>query len=116
MGLVAASSGYSLVVHRFLIAVTSVVAEHRLQGAQASVAVASGFSSTSSVAGVHGFSCPTACGIVPDQGLNLFLLHWQVDYLPLSHPENPQSLVFIKRRDIYSIILYQRQITMILRF
>ena len=27
----------------------------------------------------------SACGIFPDQGLNLCLLHWQADSLPLSH-------------------------------
>ena len=27
----------------------------------------------------QGLSCPMACGIFPDQGLNLCLLHWQVD-------------------------------------
>ena len=36
-------------------------------GAQASVVVA------------HGLSCSTACGIVPDQGLNPCPLHWQAD-------------------------------------
>ena len=47
LALVAASGGYSLVVvHRRLIAVTSLVAEYRLQGAQASVVV------------MHGLSCP----------------------------------------------------------
>ena len=25
------------------------------------------------------FSCPMACGILPDQGLNLCSLHWQMD-------------------------------------
>ena len=33
---------------------------------------------------MHGLSCSMARGILPDQGLNLCLLHWQVDYLPLS--------------------------------
>ena len=28
---------------------------------------------------MHGPSCPVACGIFPDQGLNPYLLHWQVD-------------------------------------
>ena len=28
---------------------------------------------------VHGLSCSAACGIFPDQGSNLFPLHWQVD-------------------------------------
>ena len=31
---------------------------------------------TASVAGVHGLTCPTACGIFPDQGSNLQPLHW----------------------------------------
>ena len=29
--------------------------------------------------GAHGLSCPAACVIFPDQGLNLRPLHWQVD-------------------------------------
>ena len=39
-----------------------------------SVVVASGFWSTISVAVAHRFSCCSACGIFPDQGLNLHLL------------------------------------------
>ena len=31
----------------------------------------------------HGLSCSEACGISPDQGLNLCPLHWQVDSSPL---------------------------------
>ena len=49
--------------------------------------------STGSVVVAHGFSCPTACGIFPDQGLNLCLLHWQVDPSPLSHQGSPRSLI-----------------------
>ena len=45
----------------------SLVVVHRLYSGQASV-VAS-----------HGFSCPMACGIFPDQGSHPFPLHWQVD-------------------------------------
>ena len=58
--LVVASEGSSLVaVHRLLIAVVSLV-RHSL-GAQASAVV------------VHGLSCPVACEIFLDQGLNLCL-------------------------------------------
>ena len=53
-------------MHRLLTAVTSLV-ELGLGGAQASVAVA------------HGLSCFFTCGIFPDQGSNLCLLHWQAD-------------------------------------
>ena len=71
--LVVVSGGYSLVeVCVFLTEMTSLVAEHRLEGAQASAAVGS-------VVVAHGFSCPTVCGIFPDQGSNLRPLHWQVD-------------------------------------
>ena len=53
--------------------------------------------STGSVVIAHGLSCSAACRIFPDQGLNLYLLHWQEDFffffffffLPLSHPESP---------------------------
>ena len=55
LSLVVASRGYSLVaVLGLLIAAVSLVAE-------------------------HGLSCPTACGIFPNQGSNPCLLHWQVD-------------------------------------
>ena len=45
-----------------------------------------------SVVVAHGLSCPAACGILPDQGSNLCLLHWQVDSLPLSHLGGPGFL------------------------
>ena len=53
--------------HGPLIVVPSLVVEHGLQGALASVVVA------------HRLSCPAACGIFPDQGSNLCPLHWQAD-------------------------------------
>ena len=37
----------------------------------------------------HGFSCSAACGIFPDQGMKLCLLHWKIDSSPLSHQGNP---------------------------
>ena len=59
-----------------------------------------GFSSCSTWAQkfvAHELCCPAACGIFPDQGLNQYLLHWQVDSLPLSHQGNPHH-VFICRK------------------
>ena len=38
-----------------------------------------------SVVVMHGFSCPLACGIFLDQGLNPCPLHWQVNLQPLDH-------------------------------
>ena len=80
-----------------LFVVASRVVNHRLQGVQTSVAVEHGLSSCSSWAlehmhnDAHGLSYSTACGIFPDQGPNLCLLHWQADSLPLSHLGNTRS-------------------------
>ena len=49
-----------------------------LQGTQASVVLA------------YRLSCSVACGIFPNQGLNLCLLQWWVGSLPLSHQEAPK--------------------------
>ena len=43
---------------------------------------------------VHRFSCSEACGIFPDQGLNLRPLHWQADSYPLHHCGNPAAGFF----------------------
>ena len=59
--------------------------------ARGSVVVAPGL--TSSVVGLHRFSCPAACGVFADQGSNLCLLHWQMDSLPLSHQGSPEVLI-----------------------
>ena len=61
-----------------LIMVASLVAEHRPLG-------------TGSIVVAHGLGCSTACGIFLDQGLNLCLLHWPVDSLPLSHQGSPSG-------------------------
>ena len=45
--------------------------------------------STGPVVVVHGIICPMACGIIPDQGWDPCLPHWQVDSLPLSHQRSP---------------------------
>lgn len=91
--------------------VASFVMKHRLQGTQASVVfiqkhvvfvqehavfilehVVSVFSSS-------GFnSCSTwayllcGSGVLPDQGLNLYLLCWQADYLPIEPPRKPHRI------------------------
>ena len=39
---------------------------------------------------VHGLSCSGACGVTPDQELNLCLLYWQVESLSLEPPEKPE--------------------------
>ena len=54
-----------------------------------SAVAAPGLQSADSVVEVHGLSCSAACGIFLHQGLNLCLLHWQVDSLPLSYQGGP---------------------------
>ena len=63
-----------------LIAVASLVVERKLY-------------STSSVAVVHRLICSEAYGIFLNQGLNLWLLHWQADSLPLSHQGNLEDFL-----------------------
>ena len=90
--LVADSGGYSLVaVRRLLIAVASLVVEHRLQSMQAQQLWLQDSRGSGSEVVAHGRSCSTACGIFPDQGSNLCLLHWQADSLPLSHQGSPRQ-------------------------
>ena len=93
-----ARSGYPLVAVRgLLIALTSPAVELGLQGILASAVAALQLSTCSSQAlehrfnrsGFHGLSCSAACGIFPDQGSDLRLLHWQADSLPLSHQGDP---------------------------
>ena len=50
---------------------------------------------TGSVVVAHGPSCSMACGIFPDQGLNLCPLHWQADSQPLRHQGSPNCFFFI---------------------
>ena len=76
----ATSRGYSLVaVHGLLTAAASLIAEHGLQG-------------TGSMAAALELSCSAAREILPDQGSNLCLLHWQADSLRVSHQGGPIPL------------------------
>ena len=59
--------------------------------------------STGSIVVVHRLSCCTSCEIFPDQGLNLCLLHWQADSLPLSH--QGALLFFLLRHCTYILFI-----------
>ena len=80
-----------VLVQKLLFGEDSPVAEHGLQGRQASEAEVQG--SAVAVPGLQGTGsavvatrliCFASCGIFPDQGSNPCLLHWQADSLPLS--------------------------------
>ena len=77
--------GCLVVVRGLLIAVASLAAGHRLQN--------TGFSSCGSV----------AYGIVPGQGSNSYLLHWQEDSLSLSYQGSPGSSIFIILKNLYIV-------------
>ena len=77
---------------RLLIAsqVPSLVAEHGLYSAWASVVSAPGLWSAGSAAVVQGLSRSSACELLLDKGLNPGLLHCQEDFfLPLNHQGSP---------------------------
>ena len=78
LSLVSASRAYSSVVmHGLLIEAASLVAEQCCGfNVGARGAVAPRLQSIGSTDMAHGFSCSSACGIFPDQGSNLCLLHW----------------------------------------
>ena len=83
--LVAASRAYSLVVVlRLLIAVASLVAEHRLCRVESFRTYGSGA------------YCGSACGIFPDQGLNPCPLLWQADFHPLYHKGSPHVSILLQ--------------------
>ena len=77
-------------VCRLLIVGAPLVAEHKVQDAQASAAATQRVQSTGSAAVAHGLGYSMARGIFPDQRSNLLLLLWQVNSLPWSHQGSPQ--------------------------
>ena len=100
--LVSVIGGSSLtVVCGLLTEGASLVAEHRLWSTWAPAVAVCGFSScgsrassTGSIFVAHGLICSVACGIFPDQGLNLCLLNWQVNSLLLIDQGNLISFYF----------------------
>ena len=92
-------------VHGLLIVVASLIAEHR-HGTWPAVVqhvdlVTAAFrlQSVGLVAVVHRLSCFTKCGVFLKQRLNLYLLHWQVDFYPLYHQGRTCFILFEKDGD-----------------
>ena len=77
---------------------------HGLQQLQQGVVVVPRLQSSDSVVVVHRFSCSTACGIFPDQGLNLCPLHWQADSLPLSYQGYPDDFLYFYVSTLFSLV------------
>ena len=69
-------------VHRLLIAVASLDAEHGL------------WSAVSAVVALW-LSYSLSCGIFLDRGWNLHLPHWQADSYPLDHQGSPKNKNFL---------------------
>ena len=55
-----------------------------------------GFCSCGSVVGVHWFCCSAACGFFLHQRLSCWLLHWQVDSLPLRCQRSPRGIILTR--------------------
>ena len=49
----------------------------------------------------HRLSCSTACGLFPDQGLNLRLPHLQADSLPTKPPGKCYLFLFLVMLDLH---------------
>ena len=80
-------------LHRLLTAVSSLAAEHGLPAHR--------LGSYDLWALEHRLSYSEACGIFLDQGLNLCLLHWQADSLPLRHQGSPELKFFFSELNIF---------------
>ena len=74
-----------------LIAVASLAVEHGFQAAWLPW-----LQPTGSAAAALRLSCPSECGTFPDQGSNLYVLHWQADSHSLYHQGGPlQNLLIV---------------------
>jgi len=80
--------------------------------ARASAVVTPRLWSTGSIVVVHGLSCSPACGILLDQGLNLCLLHWQVESLQLSDQGSPRKMLLIAMIRWPNLIWFQDCLTL----
>ena len=54
----------------------------------------------------RGLSCPVACGIFPDQGLNLCPPHWQVESHPLYTREVQRRILLLDLEDGFFFIYF----------
>ena len=87
-------------VHGFLTEAACLVAEQSPERQDSEVA-APRPQSPSSVAVARELHCPAVCKTFLDQGLNPYLLHWQVDSLPLSLQRSPRSSLFLIFTTVY---------------
>ena len=54
----------------------------------------------------YGLSCSEACGILPGQGSNPCLLHWEAETLSLSYQESSMCLLLLLVCDNILQIIY----------
>ena len=73
-----------------------------LRAPKASVVVVPQFQSTGSVVAAHRLRCSLACGIFPDQGFNLYLLHWRQILYHWATREVTHAM-FIRQNPLYAI-------------
>ena len=102
-------------VHGLLIAVASLIAEHRLWGSWPSVAAACRLTSTVPKVVVLGLSYSSAGGNFLDLGSDSCLLHRQADSYPLHSQGSPRSVLFNFQKCRGALFYYQ-PITFLLLF
>ena len=56
--------------------------------------------------------CSAVCGIFPDQGWNLCLLHWQADFLLLSQQGSPINLILVTFMEHHQLQTHYSQVRM----
>ena len=76
-----------------------------------SVVAACGLQSTGSGVVWYVLSCSEACGLFPGQGLNSYLLHWQVDSLPLNHQGSPAFLAQLRSVVLNKVLATSKELS-----
>ena len=99
---------------RGLLSSCSVQASHSSSSSWGAQAMGEGFSSCGAQAQQlrHRLSRPTACGILPDQRSNPWLLHWKAESQPLDPQGSPQTFKAISSFPYYSLKFRYSRVTL----
>ena len=94
-----------VVVRRLLIAVASLVVEHRLDSMRAQQLLCPGSRGQAQQSRCTGLAVSWQCGIFPARSSNPYLLHWQEDFFTTELPGKASQSVFNKTKPFLKICL-----------
>ena len=94
-----------VVVRKLLIAVASLVVEHRLDGVRAQQLPCPGSRGQAQQLRCPGLAVSWQCGIFPARRSNPYLLHWQKHFFTTEPPGKASQSVFNKTKPILKICL-----------